>query len=102
MGNENRGRTVVVKIGSSTLTSERGTFRLDPVAGLVAIIVVDLFKIIDVQYQQGKRVVGNCIFFNKLTDMPVKGFTIIDAGQSVCDRFLACFFQLHIQGIDPL
>jgi glutamate 5-kinase len=30
------GKTVVVKIGSSTLTSERGTFRLDPVAGLVA------------------------------------------------------------------
>jgi len=28
--------TVVVKIGSSTLTSERGTFRLNPVAGLVA------------------------------------------------------------------
>jgi glutamate 5-kinase len=30
------GRTVVVKIGSSTLTSKRGTFRLSPVAGLVA------------------------------------------------------------------
>lgn len=30
------GKTVVVKIGSSTLTSERGTFRLNPVAGLVA------------------------------------------------------------------
>jgi glutamate 5-kinase len=30
------GKTVVVKIGSSTLTSERGTFRLSPVAGLVA------------------------------------------------------------------
>ncbi len=36
MANERSGRTVVVKIGSSTLTSERGTFRLDPVAGLVA------------------------------------------------------------------
>jgi glutamate 5-kinase len=36
MGNERSGRTVVVKIGSSTLTSERGTFRLDPVASLVA------------------------------------------------------------------
>jgi glutamate 5-kinase len=30
------GKTVVVKIGSSTLTSKRGTFRLNPVAGLVA------------------------------------------------------------------
>jgi glutamate 5-kinase len=30
------GKTVVVKIGSSTLTSERGTFRLSPVAGLVS------------------------------------------------------------------
>jgi len=30
------GRTVVVKIGSSTLTTDRGTFRLAPVAGLVA------------------------------------------------------------------
>jgi glutamate 5-kinase len=30
------GKTVVVKIGSSTLTNERGTFRLAPVAGLVA------------------------------------------------------------------
>jgi glutamate 5-kinase len=30
------GKTVVVKIGSSTLTSKRGTFRLSPVAGLVA------------------------------------------------------------------
>jgi glutamate 5-kinase len=30
------GKTVVVKIGSSTLTNERGTFRLGPVAGLVA------------------------------------------------------------------
>jgi glutamate 5-kinase len=31
-----RGKTVVVKIGSSTLTTKRGTFRLSPVAGLVA------------------------------------------------------------------
>ncbi|NLO26969.1 MAG: glutamate 5-kinase [Actinobacteria bacterium] len=30
------GKTVVVKIGSSTLTSSRGTLRLDPVATLVA------------------------------------------------------------------
>jgi len=30
------GKTVVVKIGSSTLTDDRGTFRLGPVAGLVA------------------------------------------------------------------
>jgi len=30
------GKTVVVKVGSSTLTNERGTFRLGPVAGLVA------------------------------------------------------------------
>jgi glutamate 5-kinase len=30
------GKTMVVKIGSSTLTSKRGTFRLSPVAGLVA------------------------------------------------------------------
>jgi glutamate 5-kinase len=30
------GKTVVVKIGSSTLTTRRGTFRLSPVAGLVA------------------------------------------------------------------
>jgi glutamate 5-kinase len=30
------GKTVVVKIGSSTLTNERGTFHLGPVAGLVA------------------------------------------------------------------
>jgi len=30
------GKTMVVKIGSSTLTSKRGTFRLAPVAGLVA------------------------------------------------------------------
>jgi glutamate 5-kinase len=30
------GKTVVVKIGSSTLTSERGAFRLSPVAALVA------------------------------------------------------------------
>jgi glutamate 5-kinase len=30
------GKTVVVKIGSSTLTTKSGTFRLSPVAGLVA------------------------------------------------------------------
>lgn len=30
------GKTVVVKIGSSTLTNPRGRFRLNPVAGLVA------------------------------------------------------------------
>jgi glutamate 5-kinase len=30
------GKTVVVKIGSSTLTTKKGTFRLNPVAGLVA------------------------------------------------------------------
>jgi glutamate 5-kinase len=29
-------KTVVVKVGSSTLTTKRGTFRLSPVAGLVA------------------------------------------------------------------
>jgi glutamate 5-kinase len=36
MAGKRSGKTVVVKIGSSTLTSERGTFRLNPVAGLVA------------------------------------------------------------------
>ncbi len=36
MASEHSSKTVVVKIGSSTLTSARGTFRLDPVAGLVA------------------------------------------------------------------
>ena len=33
---ENQTKTVVVKVGSSTLTTKRGTFRLSPVAGLVA------------------------------------------------------------------
>ena len=36
MAGKRSGKTVVVKIGSSTLTTERGTFRLSPVAGLVA------------------------------------------------------------------
>ena len=36
MGAKRVGKTVVVKIGSSTLTNERGTFRLGPIAGLVA------------------------------------------------------------------
>ncbi|MCX8033024.1 MAG: glutamate 5-kinase [Thermoleophilia bacterium] len=36
MARERTGKTIVVKIGSSTLTSERGTFRLFPVANLVA------------------------------------------------------------------
>ncbi len=36
MAGKRSGKTVVVKIGSSTLTNERGTFRLSPVAGLVA------------------------------------------------------------------
>ncbi len=36
MAGRRMGKTVVVKIGSSTLTSERGTFRLAPVAALVA------------------------------------------------------------------
>lgn len=36
MTGKNAGKTVVVKIGSSTLTTKRGTFRLSPVAGLVA------------------------------------------------------------------
>lgn len=36
MAGKRLGKTVVVKIGSSTVTSERGTFRLGPVAGLVA------------------------------------------------------------------
>ena len=36
MAGRRSGKTVVVKIGSSTLTSERGTFRLNPVADLVA------------------------------------------------------------------
>lgn len=36
MAGKRLGKTVVVKIGSSTLTSERGTFRLNPVASLVA------------------------------------------------------------------
>lgn len=35
MASKRIGKTVVVKIGSSTLTSERGGFRLGPVAGLV-------------------------------------------------------------------
>jgi glutamate 5-kinase len=33
---ERETKTVVVKVGSSTLTTKRGTFRLSPVAGLVA------------------------------------------------------------------
>ncbi len=36
MTDKRAGKTVVVKIGSSTLTTKRGTFRLSPVAGLVA------------------------------------------------------------------
>ncbi|OFW61049.1 MAG: glutamate 5-kinase [Actinobacteria bacterium RBG_16_64_13] len=36
MAGKRSGKTVVVKIGSSTLTNKRGTFRLSPVAGLVA------------------------------------------------------------------
>ena len=36
MTSKRAGKTIVVKIGSSTLTNERGTFRLSPVAGLVA------------------------------------------------------------------
>ncbi len=36
MAGKRVGKIVVVKIGSSTLTSERGTFRLGPVAALVA------------------------------------------------------------------
>jgi glutamate 5-kinase len=36
MTGKHRGKTVVVKVGSSTLTTKRGTFRLSPVAGLVA------------------------------------------------------------------
>ncbi len=36
MAGRRTGKTIVVKVGSSTLTSERGTFRLNPVAGLVA------------------------------------------------------------------
>ena len=36
MSGKRLGKTVVVKIGSSTLTNERGTFRLGPMAGLVA------------------------------------------------------------------
>jgi glutamate 5-kinase len=33
---EKAGKTIVVKIGSTTLTTERGTFRLGPMAGLVS------------------------------------------------------------------
>ncbi|MFH0916917.1 MAG: glutamate 5-kinase, partial [bacterium] len=36
MAGKRLGKTVVVKIGSSTLTDERGALRLGPVAGLVA------------------------------------------------------------------
>ncbi len=36
MAAKTAGKTVVVKIGSSTLTDARGRFRLNPVAGLVA------------------------------------------------------------------
>ncbi len=36
MTSERVSKTVVVKVGSSTLTTKRGTFRLSPVAGLVA------------------------------------------------------------------
>src|SRR3990172_905783 len=36
MAGRRLSKTMVVKIGSSTLTSERGTFRLGPVAALVA------------------------------------------------------------------
>ncbi|MCL5734150.1 MAG: glutamate 5-kinase [Actinobacteria bacterium] len=36
MAGKRLGKTVVVKIGSSTLTNERGTLRLGPVAALVA------------------------------------------------------------------
>lgn len=36
MAGKSSGKTVVVKIGSSTLTDDRGAFRLGPVAGLVA------------------------------------------------------------------
>ncbi len=36
MTSERASKTVVVKVGSSTLTTKRGTFRLSPVAGLVA------------------------------------------------------------------
>ena len=36
MTRKHAGKTVVVKIGSSTLTTKRGTFRLSPVASVVA------------------------------------------------------------------
>jgi len=36
MKTEGNSKTVVVKVGSSTLTTKRGTFRLSPVAGIVA------------------------------------------------------------------
>jgi glutamate 5-kinase len=36
MAAERDTKTIVVKVGSSTLTTKRGTFRLSPVAGLVA------------------------------------------------------------------
>ena len=36
MAGKRTGKTIVVKIGSSTLTSEKGTLRLNPVAALVA------------------------------------------------------------------
>jgi glutamate 5-kinase len=36
MAKKQNGKTVIVKIGSSTLTTKRGTFRLSPVAALVA------------------------------------------------------------------
>ncbi len=36
MATERDNKTVVVKVGSSTLTSKRGTFRLSPVASIVA------------------------------------------------------------------
>lgn len=36
MAGRHKGKTVVVKIGSSTLTTKSGGFRLNPVAGLVA------------------------------------------------------------------
>jgi len=36
LADKKTGKTIVVKIGSTTLTTERGTFRLAPMAGLVS------------------------------------------------------------------
>ena len=72
----------------------------NPITGLVAENIIDFFKVVDIQHQQGERGFANGVFFDKFVDVPIEGFAVINPGHTVSERFCAGFFQFNAQVVD--